>query len=791
MNEESIALPITGDTSGAVEALARLNTVLDALEKRLASMESTADKTAEKVEDVGDAAKEAGDKAGTLSERLKRIDTAGAAPAAERIADKLHSMGAAAAATMAAVVAFAAAVTVAVRELSTAASAADDERRAIAALGPAWGMVQQGTNDTISALQAYRAEQSLVTSGLRVSAGEFALIARYAREHKQITETTTEAVQRFTDALREGEQGGLRQFGITVQQGATRARTFESALRQMARATGDAAPPARTLQEETERFNRSLTDAGGGLATFVSHVVGLPSILRDLSTALRGIGDDLSYVADEGNRAARGQADQRRIEALRELTTLQQDLNRQARDAGLDTRTIGIRANLNRLTTEQIQERLAQARALAARPVAIARDGSDLGLQVSQRRNAADVRVAAAGEDTPGRVLETPDLTGETQSGDAEAAAGYAALGALRRTRGDRSTRARAAEQARLREGLLALRRGTDEDFAAATATTRQGPRDAAAARTATPTPTPDSEYTVALLYRLMQERREQEAALRAAEIQAAEDREAQRQRAEDEGFRRSTLGRRQTALEGRDEARRQRTADLADLRDPAVQEERGRDRAEQRQLDREQHRLDQRIEMQRSFVDRYRDLHQEEIDIASNAMSVLDAGFSAFGEAMSRHVEGLVSGRETAKQAITGLLADTVSAIGKEAYVKAAFFAAEAIASLVTYQYDRAAQAAAASALFLGVGTLATGIGVALGPSPASTGASAPSTPAALPRDRAANDNAHGTTITNVFYAPVFGGRQGTDAEVGERIGRYTSRARARSRALTDLAAA
>lgn len=203
------------------------------------------------------------------------------------------------------------------------------------------------------------------------------------------------------------------------------------------------------------------------------------------------------------------------------------------------------------------------------------------------------------------------------------------------------------------------------------------------------------------------------------------------------------------------------------------------KDRDDQRRAERERRGFEQRYQAARTFTERWEDLHHRQVSATEEAAGAMDNALGALGTSLSKHFESIVKGQETVGQALKGILTDTLDSIAKESFTKGGFYAAEAIAKLVLYDYPGAATAAAASAAYFAAGATATGLGAAV-----SGGGSAPAAPAgggSAPRSErastgAANDNAtSGQTIVNHFYAPVIGGRTATDAEVGSRMDRYT----------------
>lgn len=152
-----------------------------------------------------------------------------------------------------------------------------------------------------------------------------------------------------------------------------------------------------------------------------------------------------------------------------------------------------------------------------------------------------------------------------------------------------------------------------------------------------------------------------------------------------------------------------------------------------------------------------------------------------AVGKAMATHAQAMIDGKETVGEALQGMLKDILTSIGSEAMIKGAMMMAEGAAALAgIYTAPLAAGNFAAGAAFFGVGALASAAGAAI-PAAASSGggggggaaASAPAAGGMGPSGSSAPSG--GPTITTVnYYAPTFGGREGTNSEVGQRIDRY-----------------
>jgi hypothetical protein len=200
-------------------------------------------------------------------------------------------------------------------------------------------------------------------------------------------------------------------------------------------------------------------------------------------------------------------------------------------------------------------------------------------------------------------------------------------------------------------------------------------------------------------------------------------------------------------------------------------QEEREKTRA------REQEEREKTLEREADFNARFRDLHQERVQIAESAAQSVDAALRSVGDALTRHWERVIAGQETVSEALRGVLADTLAALAREAYAKSAFYAAEGLARLLIGDLAGAGTAFAASAAYLAAGTGAQALGGAVGGAERPSGAGG----AAAGSDRPAGaleapSEGGGLVVVHQYYAPVIGGRTAGPEEVGRAVWRYSA---------------
>lgn len=168
--------------------------------------------------------------------------------------------------------------------LANQAASADRNERAARLLGDAYGAVTDATMGTVAATDALRLQQSLVQSGLDVSAQQLGVITRAARDYALATGTeTTQAMDQLADALRGMEAEGLRRFNLTVAQSGSRTRDFASAVDQLAQRQANTTTQSRTMAEEVDATTRALSRMVGGIAGAIAKATELADIFRFVS----------------------------------------------------------------------------------------------------------------------------------------------------------------------------------------------------------------------------------------------------------------------------------------------------------------------------------------------------------------------------------------------------------------------------------------------------------------------------------------------------------------------------
>lgn len=657
MSDEGLIIPVT--MPGADPALTALLRIADAVEK------------------VGKKTEEVVPKTETLGEKFKKIGDA---------ARYYNDVRGAITSTLGALIDFG-------REVNEQAIAGDRTRIALESLGGAYELVQQSTRGTVTAAEAYRTQQTLAQAGIRTTDTSLAAITRTARDHaRALGIETPRALEQLTDALREGEQGGLRRFGIAVQSGATNVQTFESAIHQMEAAQRSAAPATLTMAESSEQLSASVTRVTNGLALWISQGAGLDGFLARASRGVRGLADDLELlnsraVTPEGRAEAAGRA-----EALSEYTRQRAALRAALEASGGDTSALPDNRDVGELTTAQLRGRASRMRELirpgdtgggvligGVDPLATNQPAlSPVQLSEQARRLRTDIDNERAEASAAAR----PAATYGDAEATAQAARDKAALNAVLQSRATAATAAAAASRA--------------QDVASMADQIREKQR--------------------------LNAELQRELALSA---QLAADEQGK-------GAEQSRLNRQEADRLRADAAREQ--ANLA-----------GKG-AEQSRLD--------RLAQERSFNGELRALYREQESFAHASASAIKGSFDGVGQALATNIQLFVDGRASLSDALQGVAADSLKAISQQAYGKGAYFAAEALGMLAIGNLPGAGLAAASSAAFFAAGAVTGAAGAAVAPSVPSAGAASGGGQRAADVSPQRRDNGSGGgTVINVNF--------------------------------------
>lgn len=396
MANETIKVPVE---IGGPEAIASVNRLTKAVE----GLERVVDKLSDKAGDADKALEDMGEKGGV----------------------SLRGLGAALGTTVGAAGAFAAAAVAAGHALAEQAAQGERTQMALRELGPAYDAIQQATSGTVTAQEAFAAQQRIVRAGLRISGQELTVVTRYAREYARATGTeTTQALERLSDALVEGSADAFQEFGIRVQEGVSRAQAFEQAMRSMERQQRGQQPVARTLAEDTARLTSAFTDAAQAMALMVTDGLGLQGVISGLADSVRDLATDLQDIVRIRREAAAGATDLRTRQQATEqyLSTFRgarDELIRrgatpaQVRALALDP------GSLNRLSTEQL--RAASERITAAIGTTAGGRNRQIAAAVAgARRDPYAPSLAGAADLFGGLPADAPEFGADRARGDIE-----------------------------------------------------------------------------------------------------------------------------------------------------------------------------------------------------------------------------------------------------------------------------------------------------------------------------------------------------------------------------------
>jgi hypothetical protein len=538
--------------------------------------------------------------------------------------------------------------------------------------------------------------------------------------------TTRDAINKLTMGLVTGAQEGLRPFGGELRAVAGESHTAEQRLAALTTQAGHTAQATDDAASSMERFVDSIDDTKRALASAFAQGItdtlalsaaadtagnkfeilneDIVSAGRTMGTVVVGIGNGIAAVA--GGVATAIAAMISGIVAGAEAAGAVVDRLRAGQVRGLgDAASTAFRASVADSPITRALMDFTAGRADAANRIA------DRGL-AGDEGNTFGAR--------------------EQRMADAATAAGMAAQ---ERALAGRTSTARTAERGHVQDIAAALKAKNDAE-----------------------------ERAIREQERLLRERYRTELdaidAIRRADLDA----QIERARASEEREKANSIAGRRAAMgQERREGAQGAVAELADLRDPAAQQERLAEARRNHELERERAHLTQRYEMQRSYVDRMEELHSTEADGTRALAEGVSGAFAGMGQAIAKHAQGLLDGKESVGEALQGMLSDTLASLAQQAIVKGAMETAEGIAALAgVVTAPLAPGHFAAAGAYFGVAALA-GIGAAAtAPSSASAAPAAP----APERESAArvsgskgSASGDGATVYNVnFGGPMYG---------------------------------
>lgn len=195
----------------------------------------------------------------------------------------------------------------------------------------------------------------------------------------------------------------------------------------------------------------------------------------------------------------------------------------------------------------------------------------------------------------------------------------------------------------------------------------------------------------------------------------------------------------------------------------------------ERTRADEERQTLHDRLEAHTTFSGRMADLYDQQAGFAQRMAEGVRGALDAVGNSIKDNAKAWAEGRVSMGDAARGIASDALGAIADLAYGEAAFYAAKSLGLFATGNIPGGFLAAGASVGMLAVGAAFSAGSAVVAPStPAGGSAAGGGRAASVSTPAPSNNSQNSAPIINNYYAPVFGGREGTEGEVGQRIDRY-----------------
>ena len=572
--------------------------------------------------------------------------------------------------------------------------------------------------------------------GIRLTQEELNAMTRAAaRNAEQTGVETSAALGTLEEALVRGRARGLLPFGQGLADAAAHGYTLREGLAALVAQEGSTTAATDDARTAAQGLSDAFGDGSRALATMASNAIGLPEMVSNITHEVADLVTQLNEINRLGAVARRnGAAADTRAPAAAEFATTQRQVSEAAARAGMtteDRRRLLALPNVNQLNPDQLRE-------LSGRlSVAVHRQND--GVQGSADSIASAFRSGAAANDNAFGVVHSEneiDRMARTVAAPVSAAVQRRALEhAL-------------ADARRFAEGAIA-------DNARAAAPTDTAARN----RRVSANGGGGGSHMF-----------EQTDETRRASMIAFET----KQRAETDAANQRRVAQNQANV----------AAIAAEERAMAATAAEEQARNDQRVAENEKNVQAQRLEAHETFTGRLAELYGEQTRLGGAAADAMKASLDGVGEAMSTNLQLFVDGKATLAEALDGLAADVVRSISKQAYAKGSYFAAESLGMLAVGNFPGAGLAAAASVGFFATGALLGAAANAIAPSAPAKGTGGGNGGAGGQlSDRAPVSSENMAPINITYNAPVFGGREGSDAEVGTRLDRYDDAARARRR--------
>jgi len=273
-----------------------------------------------------------------------------------------------------------------VEKFADMAGAAEQNQRAVEAFGDSLDKIKTQTAGAVSNLDLLADRNKLLESGLRLTNDEFAVFAREAHDHAAKLGTDAKGeLDKLTEALRSGSGEALRQYGVKVKEGSTRAQAFEATLKHLRAEQTKAGPVTKTMKDNVDALKVGWNEATTAIVGAIAKLINLQGILSAITKGMRDLVRDVGQLTsnDAAGRAA-SQAGIAQPTVMQRLglssntqaltasirADMRQEIaNLQAKvqDAGRATGTGFYLGDTNRLNDRQLQEAIGAMRTLAER----------------------------------------------------------------------------------------------------------------------------------------------------------------------------------------------------------------------------------------------------------------------------------------------------------------------------------------------------------------------------------------------------------------------------------------
>jgi hypothetical protein len=289
----------------------------------------------------------------------------------------------------------------------------EQQDRVYRRLGAAYNEVATQTNGVITAQQALTLRGQLAQAGFEVQARQLGLLARAARDYAEATgNDANEAIEKLTNAIVNNSADALSELNLSNARATTSTQTLANVTRELERRFRDAAPAARTLQQDLDKLpqtfsaltsellkaaelpfdtiSRGFLRIGGALAGIDTNGMTMRSAIREIAN----YGDDRQALDQQARSNAAGT--NRRVAREQLLQQLQR------RGMTMDLHSLG---GVNRLSEQEAS--LLTSAVMSARSQAHLDDfvsqmpsiRSDVDRQAARRAGTTHAGEAAVSED--------------------------------------------------------------------------------------------------------------------------------------------------------------------------------------------------------------------------------------------------------------------------------------------------------------------------------------------------------------------------------------------------------